>query len=135
MFFEFLLFTITGAVVFHYTGTAYATAPGYGSLQERFGKVAAGFVLPTIIIVGILYSLVTSRAIFFQIFPEGSVHRTRHTVVGWATWFVVVFIGWVISFIIGEAVPFFSDLLALISSLFDRLVLVLLQYPVGRSAG
>lgn len=46
---EFALFTITGAVVYHYTGTEYATAPAYGSLRERYGKVAAGFVLPTII--------------------------------------------------------------------------------------
>ncbi|GAA5980482.1 hypothetical protein JCM5350_001516 [Sporobolomyces pararoseus] len=116
---EFALFTITGAVVYHYTGTEYATAPAYGSLRERYGKVAAGFVLPTIIIVGILYSLVTSRAIFFQIFREGSRHRTGHTFVGWGVWIAIVFGGWVISFIIGEAIPFFSDMLSLISSLFD----------------
>jgi len=116
---EFCLFTITGAVVYHYTGTEYATAPAYGSLHERYGKIAAGFVLPTIIIVGILYSLVTSRAIFFQIFREGSRHRTGHTFVGWGTWIAIVFGGWVISFVIGEAIPFFSDMLSLISSLFD----------------
>lgn len=45
----------------------FSTAPGYGSLISKYGKVAAGFTLPTIIIVGILYSLVTSRAIFFQV--------------------------------------------------------------------
>lgn len=160
---EFALFTITGAVVYHYTGTEYATAPAYGSLRERYGKVAAGFVLPTIIsafhlsslpfplvfgsrflviyierqragnielakliprpfssaVVGILYSLVTSRAIFFQIFREGSRHRTGHTFLGWGVWIAIVFGGWVISFIIGEAIPFFSDMLSLISSLFD----------------
>lgn len=66
-----------------------------------------------------LYSLVTSRAVFFQIFPAGHRHRVRHTLVGWSTWVAIVFIGWVIAFNIGEAVPFFNDLLALISSLFD----------------
>ncbi|GAA6023725.1 hypothetical protein JCM8202_003154 [Rhodotorula sphaerocarpa] len=116
---EMLLFTITGAVVYHYTGIEYTTAPAYGSLRERFGKVAAGFVLPTIVIVGILYSLVTSRAIFFQIFREGSRHRHEHTLIGWGTWILIVFGGWVISFIVGEAIPFFSDMLSLISSLFD----------------
>jgi len=69
--------------------------------------------------VGILYSLVTSRAIFFQVYKVGSVHRLQHTVQGWGVWFIIVFLGWVISFIIGEAVPFFNDLLSLISSLFD----------------
>ncbi|KAM0756410.1 hypothetical protein T439DRAFT_345174 [Meredithblackwellia eburnea MCA 4105] len=116
---EFILFTITGAVVYNYAGTQYTTAPGYGSLISKYGRVAAGFTLPTIIIVGILYSFVTSRAIFFQVFPEGSVHRLTHTAKGWTTWIIIVFGGWVISFIIGEAVPFFSDLLSLISSLFD----------------
>lgn len=67
----------------------------------------------------ILYSLVTSRAIFFQIFREGSRHRHEHTVLGWATWMAIVFGGWTISFIVGEAIPFFSDMLSLISSLFD----------------
>lgn len=119
---EFCLFTITGAVVYYYAGQ-YSTAPGYGSLIEKYAKVAAGFTLPTIIIVGILYSLVTSRAILFQvsaksaalsgqsdkadllveqIFPEGSRHRTRHTVLGWSTWICIVFGGWVVSFLIGE---------------------------------
>ncbi|KAL8281382.1 hypothetical protein RQP46_006066 [Phenoliferia psychrophenolica] len=116
---EFCLFTITGAVVYQYAGTQYTTAPAYGTLIEKYGKVAAGFTLPTIIIVGILYSLVTSRAIFFQIFADGSRHRLSHTPKGWITWVCVVFVGWVISFIIGEAVPFFNDLLSLISSLFD----------------
>ncbi|KAK4704796.1 hypothetical protein P7C70_g1414, partial [Phenoliferia sp. Uapishka_3] len=136
---EFCLFTITGAVVYSYAGTQFTTAPAYGTLIAKYGKVAAGFTLPTIIIVGILYSLVTSRAIFFQIFEEGSKHRLRHTMKGWMSWIAVVFVGWVISFIIGEAVvgvlgqpsfnklslsffilqPFFNDLLSLISSLFD----------------
>ncbi|GAA5999879.1 uncharacterized protein JCM10292_003519 [Rhodotorula paludigena] len=116
---QLLLYTITGAVVYHYTGFEFTTAPAYGSLISKYGKVAAGFTLPTIVIVGVLYSLVVSRAIYFQIFQEGSRHRTRHTVKGWSTWLVIVFVGWVISFIIGEAVPFFSDLLSLISSLFS----------------
>ncbi|GAA5846776.1 hypothetical protein JCM9279_004438 [Rhodotorula babjevae] len=116
---QLVLYTITGAVVYHYTGTELTTAPAYGSLISRYGKPAAGLVLPTIVIVGILYSLVVSRAIFFQIFKEGSRHRSSHTVKGWLVWFAIVFVGWAISFIIGEAVPFFSDLLSLISSLFS----------------
>ncbi|SCV67981.1 BQ2448_102 [Microbotryum intermedium] len=118
MLFEFILFTLTGALVYFYAGQ-YSTAPGYGSLIAKYGKVAAGFTLPTIVIVGVLYSLVTSKAVFYQIFREGSRHRTQHTVLGWSTWFVVVTAGWIISFIIGQAIPFFNDLLALISSLFD----------------
>lgn len=116
---EFLLFTVCGAVVYHYTGSQYTTAPAYGSLVLKYGRVAAGFTLPTIICVGILYSLVTSRAIFFQIFGPGSRHRRTHTPLGWSVWTGIVLVGWIISFIIGQAVPFFFSLLALISALFD----------------
>lgn len=116
---ELVLFTVCGAVVYSHTGTALTTAPAYGTLIARYGRPAAAMVLPTIIIVGVLYSLVTSRAIFFQIYPENSIHRRKHTVTGWAVWTAIVFAGWVISFIIGESIPFFNDLLSLISSLFD----------------
>lgn len=37
---EFILFTITGAVVYHYAGTQYTVAPAYGSLIEKYGKVS-----------------------------------------------------------------------------------------------
>ncbi|KAL8278123.1 hypothetical protein RQP46_009447 [Phenoliferia psychrophenolica] len=82
---EFCLFTITGSVVYAYAGTSYTTAPAYGSLIEKYGKIAAGLTMPT----------------------------------SWSTWMVIVFGGWVISFLIGEAVPFFNNLLALITSFFD----------------
>lgn len=55
------------------------------------------------IIVGILYSLVTSRAVFFQIFPEKSIHRQQHTVKGWAIWATIVSVGWIIAFVIAES--------------------------------
>ncbi|KAG7575423.1 hypothetical protein FFLO_00242 [Filobasidium floriforme] len=114
---EVLLFTICGAVVYSTTGPL-ATTPGYGSLTGWFRYVAAALTLPTIIIVGMLYSLVTSRALFFQIFSEKSIHRRTHTVKGWGTWVGIVTAIWVLAYIIGEAIPFFSDLLSVISSLF-----------------
>jgi hypothetical protein len=83
MVFEFALFTITGAVVYYYAGQ-FSTAPGYGSMLQKLGKVAAGFTLPTIIIVGILYSLVTSRAIFFQVSCDARSVEIEYTVVYWS---------------------------------------------------
>lgn len=50
-----------------------------------------------------LYSLVTSRAVFFQIFSEKSIHRRTHTVKGWGTWVGIVTLIWVLAYIIGEA--------------------------------
>ena len=53
MLFEFLLFTLTGAIVYKYAGQ-FSTAPGYGSLIEKFAKPAAGLTMPTILLVGVL---------------------------------------------------------------------------------
>ena len=75
-------------------------------------------MIPTLIFLGVLYASVSARFIFFRIF-EGSRHKTSHTVVGWATWAGILGATWIGAFIIAEVIPFFSDLLALMSSLFD----------------
>ena len=36
---EFVLFTLSGSIVYYYTGTEYTTAPAYGSLHAKLGKV------------------------------------------------------------------------------------------------
>lgn len=115
---EVILFTVCGAVVFAHTGTALTTAPAYGTLIAKYARPAAALVLPTIFIVGVLYSTVTSRSIFFQIFPETSIHRRKHTFKGWGVWVAIVAGGWAIAYVIGESIPFFNDLLTTISSIF-----------------
>lgn len=64
-------------------------------------------------VIGCVYSLVTARVIFFQLFDEKSVHRKNHTVRGWAAWTGITVALWVLAYIIGQAVPFFNDLLSL----------------------
>ncbi|MCJ1406978.1 hypothetical protein MMC19_001048 [Ptychographa xylographoides] len=116
---EIILFSLVGAVVYAYTGTQYNTAPAFGSLGNVvYKKVAFSFMIPTLIFLGVLYASVTARFIFFRIF-EGTRHKGNHTVVGWASWAAILGITWVLAFIIAEVIPFFSDLLALMSSLFD----------------
>ena len=116
---EIIVFSVTGAVVYAYTGTQYNTSPAFGSLgNDLYKKVAFSFMIPTLIFLGVLYASVSSRFIFFRIF-EGTRHKGNHTVVGWASWAGILAITWVLAFIIAGAIPFFSDLLALMSSLFD----------------
>ncbi|RCK57959.1 N amino acid transport system protein [Candida viswanathii] len=116
---ELVTFALAGSIVYVYIGNAYITAPAFGSLVGNFKKIAFSFALPTIIFLGSLYSNVSSQFLFHHIFNKESVHRNSHTVTGWLTWIGLNGILWVIAFVIAEVIPFFSDLLSLMSSLFD----------------
>ena len=60
----------------------------------------------------------TSRFIFFRLFRT-SKHRHSNTVVAWSTWSGIVAATWILAFVIAEVIPFFSDMLSLMSYLFD----------------
>lgn len=116
---ELVTFSLAGSIVYVYVGNAYITAPAFGSLVGNFKKIAFSFALPTIIFLGSLYSNVSSQFLFHRIFNKESVHRNSHTVTGWLTWAGLNGGLWVLAFVIAEVIPFFSDLLGLMSSLFD----------------
>ena len=116
---EIIVFSLVGAIVYVYTGTQYNTAPAFGSLgNDLYKKVSFSFMIPTLIFLGVLYASVSARFIFFRIF-EGTRHKGNHTVLGWSAWAGILAASWVVAFIIAEVIPFFSDLLSLMSSLFD----------------
>ncbi|KAI1489874.1 amino-acid permease [Biscogniauxia mediterranea] len=115
---EILVFSIVGAVVYAYTGNQYMTSPAFGSLQPLFKKISFSFMVPTIIFLGVLYASVSARFIFFRIFQD-SRHKNEHTLLGWATWALILLGTWILAFIIANSIPFFNSLLSLMSSLFD----------------
>ena len=116
---EVILFSLVGAIIYAYTGTQYNTAPAFGSLgNEIYKKVSFSFMIPTLIFLGVLYASVTARFIFFRVF-EGTRHKGNHTLLGWSSWAGILALTWILAFIIAEVIPFFSDLLSLMSSLFD----------------
>lgn len=115
---EFIVFSLAGAIVYVYVGGYYITSPAFGSLTTTYMKIAFSFAIPTIIFLGVLYSAVSSKFIFYNIF-KGTPHISSNTVTGWAAWIAIVGGTWVAAFIIAEVIPFFSDLLSLMSSLFD----------------
>lgn len=116
---EILVFSIAGAVIYAFTGNQYMTSPAFGSLgNDVYKKVAFSFMIPTLIFVGVLYAAVTARFLFFRIF-DGTVHKGEHTWKGWAAWGGILALTWLGAFLVAELIPFFSDLLSLMSSLFD----------------
>jgi len=116
---EILVFSICGAVIYAYTGSNYNVAPAFGSLGNKtYQYVSFSFMIPTLIFLGVLYASVSARFVFFNFFT-GTKHMGSHTVLGWASWAAILAVLWVLAFIIAEVIPFFSDLLSLMSSLFD----------------
>lgn len=116
---EVLTFALCGAIVYVYVGNDYMVAPAFGGLVGNYKKIAFSFALPTILFLGSLYGNVSSQFLFLKIFDKHSPHRNNHTIIGWGTWVGLNLLLWVISFIIAEVIPFFSDLLSLMCSLFD----------------
>ncbi|KAI1777530.1 transmembrane amino acid transporter protein-domain-containing protein [Hypoxylon cercidicola] len=115
---EIIVFSVVGAVTYAFVGNQYMTSPAFGSLMPLYKKVAFSFMIPTIIFLGVLYASVSARFIFFRIF-QNSRHKSEHTVVGWATWALILLVTWILAFVIANSIPFFNSLLALMSSLFD----------------
>ncbi|KAK5120912.1 hypothetical protein LTR85_005696 [Meristemomyces frigidus] len=116
---EVILFSLVGGIIYGYTGTNYNTAPAFGSLgNEVYKKVSFSFMIPTLIFLGVLYASVSARFVFFRLYA-GTRHMGNNTVAGWAGWAAILAVTWVFAFIIAEVIPFFSDLLSLMSSLFD----------------
>jgi hypothetical protein len=116
---EVILFSLVGGIIYGYTGTNYNVAPAFGSLgNPLYLKISFSFMIPTLIFLGVLYASVSARFVFFRLFA-GTAHMGNHTIVGWLSWAGILFILWVFAFIIAEVIPFFADLLSLMSSLFD----------------
>ncbi|CEP22714.1 MTR1 [Cyberlindnera jadinii] len=116
---EVIVFALAGSIVYVYVGNSYITAPAFGSLQWKYKLAAFSFAIPTIIFLGSLYGNVSSQLLFFKVFDSKSKHRTSHTLKGWSVWILINAATWIAAFVIAEVIPFFSDLLSLMSSLFD----------------
>ena len=98
---EIITFTLCGALMYHWVGNQYMTAPAFGSLQDPYKKIAFSFAIPTIVFLGSLYSSVTARFVFFRLF-RNSRHLHSNTVVGWASWVGILAVTWILAFIISE---------------------------------
>ncbi len=115
---ELILFCLAGGIVYFYVGAEYVAAPAFGSLQPLYKKIAFSFAIPTIIVIGVIYSYVTSRFIFTRVLGKTR-HYESNGFTAWASWTGITAAIWVAAFIVSEIIPFFGDLLSLMSSLFD----------------
>ncbi|TVY29274.1 N amino acid transport system protein [Lachnellula hyalina] len=114
-----LLCGLVGSVIYAYVGDQYMTSPAFSSISnETYRIVSFSFMVPTLSFTGVLYSSVSAHFVFDNLFA-GSRHRAFHTVQGWAAWIGILMTIWGFTFVLTELIPFFGDMLALMSALFD----------------
>ncbi|KAI0780491.1 transmembrane amino acid transporter protein-domain-containing protein [Trametes elegans] len=114
------LYLIVGVVVYAYVGPN-AVSPALGNTGTILRKVAYGIALPTIIIAGVINGHVCAKLVFIRIFRRKGVHSrhmTSHSWTGWLTWIAICTGVWTFAWIIAEVIPFFNDLLGVISAIF-----------------
>lgn len=116
-------FSTTFYVVFAVVTYAYI-GPGVNgfsliSLSPTWAKVALALALPNFLIAGGLYTHVPAKLIFIRIFRNRDRrHIHSHTFLGWIVWSILCFALAALAFIFSVAVPIFSFLIGLASSLF-----------------
>lgn len=116
---NFFLDALVGSVVYAYIGDQYMTSPAFSSIgNETYRIVSFSFMVPTLLFTGVLYSSVSAHFLFDNLFA-GSRDRAFHTVRGWAGWFGILVTIWGFTFVLTELIPFFGDMLSLMSALFD----------------
>ncbi|KAJ7314793.1 transmembrane amino acid transporter protein-domain-containing protein [Mycena albidolilacea] len=115
---EVTVFILCGSIMYHYIGNQYITSPAFGSLQPVYKKIAFCFAIPSIVYLGSLYSSVTARFIFFRVYRD-SQHLHSNTLVGWGAWVGIITVTWIFAFVLAELIPFFSEMLSTICSLFN----------------
>jgi hypothetical protein len=113
---EIAIYTLTGALIYAFVGQD-VKSPALLSAGDTVSKVAFGIALPVIFISGSINGTVVARYIHARMFKD-SVIRYINTKMGWITWIALISAVTIIAFVIAEAIPFFSDLLSISSSLF-----------------
>lgn len=113
---EIFIYTCTGAIGYAFIGPDVGS-PALLSAGPTVSKVAFGIALPVIFISGSINTVTVCRFMMDRAF-KNSVVKYVNTVKGWSVWLGMVAVVTVIAWVIAEAIPFFSDLLGIMSSLF-----------------
>ncbi|KAJ5683528.1 hypothetical protein N7462_006693 [Penicillium macrosclerotiorum] len=113
---EIFIYTLTGALVYAFVGQD-VQSPALLSAGSLLSRVAFGIALPVIFISGSINTVVLGRLIHGRIFKNSTI-RFVNTKMGWVTWLALIAALTILEFVVAEVIPFFDDLLSVISSLF-----------------
>ncbi|TKA51779.1 hypothetical protein B0A53_05465 [Rhodotorula sp. CCFEE 5036] len=110
-----VIYTVVGAVCYRYAGQ-YVTSPALSMTSRTVECVAYAFALVTIIVSGIVAANVGAKYLYTSLFR----HSPLLTSKSWkaqGAWLAIIFSVWLAGFVFAELIPFFSQLLTIISSL------------------
>lgn len=113
---EMFIYTVVGALVYAFVGNS-VSSPALLSAGHTVSRIAFGIALPVIFISGSINATVAGRYIIGRAFKNSPI-RFINTGAGWGVWIALLVVQVVIAWVIAEAIPFFSDLLGIISALF-----------------
>ncbi|KAF5865532.1 hypothetical protein ETB97_003376 [Aspergillus alliaceus] len=113
---QIVIYTLTGSIIYAFVGQG-VQSPALLSAGPIISRVVFGIALPVIFISGSINTTVVCRYIHGKMYRD-SVVRFINTTKGWATWLGLVLSVTLLAWIIAEAIPVFSELLSIISSLF-----------------
>ncbi|KAJ5087111.1 hypothetical protein NUU61_008418 [Penicillium alfredii] len=113
---EIVIYTITGATIYAFVGPD-VKGPALLSAGNTLSRVAFGIALPVIFISGSINTVVFGRLVHGRIFANSPI-RFVNTPMGWLTWIGIITAATIVAFVVAEVIPFFEDLLSLMSALF-----------------
>ncbi|KAK5732409.1 hypothetical protein LTR17_010585 [Elasticomyces elasticus] len=113
---EIVIYTTVGALIYAFVGKDVGS-PALLSAGHTVTRIAFGVALPVIFISGAINSTVVARFIVDRAFKDSEI-RLVNSKAGWLVWISLIAVITVLSWVVAEAIPFFSALLGLISSLF-----------------
>jgi len=115
---EIFIYTITGAMIYAFVGDE-VQSPALLSAGFTMSRIVFGLALPVIFISGSINSTVSARYIVNRLFKEGSDMYYTTGRAGWTVWLLILLVQTIVAFVVAEAIPFFGDLLGIISALFS----------------
>lgn len=109
------LYALAGCVIYKFVGTGVAS-PALDSASPTFTKIAYSLAIPTIIVAGVIAALVASKRAYDIVWFRRPHVTGEKTPRAWASWIAIVVVLWTLAWIIGNVVPWFKSLLAVIGA-------------------
>jgi hypothetical protein len=113
---QIFIYTLTGSLIYLFVGQS-VQSPALLSAGPLISRIVFGIALPVIFISGSINTTVVCRYIHGKAFAKSNT-RYVNSPKGWATWLGLVFTVTLLAWVVAEAIPIFSDILSISSSLF-----------------